>query len=173
MLEFKKLSKESVYLVMRELLYTFNWLHVQLELLLSAKYSQERRNKELQTIHETVGSYEAKRLSKVLNISGEGLDMLMELIRYSHWAVFENIEVAKLTERSFRMRTIDCSTQKYWGRQNLGHYDCGTPSLLARSGFFKAVNPKAKVRRIFARPENRPDGTPENVSCEWEISIEE
>jgi len=173
MLEISNLTKETTYLVMRELLYTLNWLHIQLTLLLSTKYPQEMSSKELHTIHETVGSHEAKRLSRVLNISGEGVDALMQLARYSHWAVFENIEVTKLTERSFRMRIIECSTQKSWGRQGLGRYDCGSPSLLARSGFFKATNPKAKVSKIFTRPEDRPDGTPENVSCEWQISIEE
>lgn len=173
MLEIEKLNKEAVYRVMRELLYTLNWLHVQLELLLRTKYPEGVHNEELFSLHERVGSYEANRLSRVLNIPGGGIDALMELVRHSHWAVFENIEVKKLTESSFTMRTIECSTQKAWEQWGMGRLECGRSNLLARSGFFKAANQKANVKKVFTPTEGRPESAPENVSCEWVISIEE
>ena len=173
MTEIERLPKETVYAVMKDLLYTLNYSWFRLRDLATVKYPEAPESEEYLRLMDDFGSYEAKRLRKTLNVSDGGIDSLIQLLKHSHWAVFENIEVKKLTEKSFRMRTVECSAQRAAKRRGMSYYDCKLGSLSFRSGFFEAANQSAKTKRIFAPPEIRPGGTPENVSCEWLISIEE
>jgi len=172
MLEIEGLSKGAVYDVMRELLYSLNYMLFRFEEWVRRRYPEEFEGEELPRLYEESGSYEAKRLSKALNISGGGVDTLIKLLKHSHWAVFENIEAIKLAEGSFTMRTIECSSQRAAKRWGMEYYDCRHTGSLVRNGFFKAINQSVKIQRVFTPPEIRPEGTPENVSCEWLISIE-
>ena len=172
MLEIEGLSKGAVYDLMTELLYSLNYMLIRFEELVRTRYPEELEGEEFPTFYQESGSYEAKRLCKVLKISGGGVDNLIQLLKHSHWAVFENIEVTKLTERGFRMRTIDCSLQRAAKRWGTEHYDCRLTGLLFRKGFFEAVNQNVKIQRVFTPPEIRPEGISEDVSCEWLISIE-
>jgi len=171
MLKIEDLSKESVYTVMRDLLYSLNYGWFMLEDLIRANHPELLKGEDYLKVNENVGSYEAKRLSKALDISGNSIDNLMQLVKYSHWAVFENIEIKKLTETSFRMRTIGCSAQGAIHKWGLEHYDCRLAGLRLRQGFFKGANKNAEVERIFSPPEARRAGIPDNVSCEWFISL--
>jgi hypothetical protein len=172
MIEIGDLSKDDVYSVMSELLYTINYGWFMIEDMIRNKHPELLGSEEYRRLNEDVGSYEAKRLSKALCVLGDTIDGLISLLRHSHWAVFENIEVEKLTGRSFRMRTSDCSAQKAAKKWGMEYYTCGPVSFPLRSGFFKAANQNAKVERIFTPPDARPESIPENVSCEWLISIE-
>ena len=171
MLEIEGLSKETVYNVMRELLYSFNYAFFKTEEWVKSKYPEGFE--EFVSLYEDFCSYQARRLSQVLDISGAGIDILIQLLKQSHWAVFENIEVEKLTDKSFKMRTTECSSQRAAKRWGAEYYDCGRIATIMRSGFFKEANPNAKVQQVFAPPEIVPEGTPGNVSCEWLISLEE
>lgn len=173
MLEIDRLSKDTVYNVMRELLYSLNYMWFQFEEWIKRNCPEGLESEGFRRLYEDFGSYEAKRLSKALDISGGGVDILTQFLKCSHWAVFENIEVKELTEKSFRMRTIECSAQRAAKRWGMEYYDCGLSGSIIRGGFFKEVNQNAKIQRIFTPPEIRPEGTPENVSCEWLISIKE
>lgn len=173
MLEIEKLSKDAVYDVMRELLFSFNYMWFQFEELIKSNCSGGFEAEGFRKIYHDFGSYEAKRLSKTLAISGGGIDSLIELIKHSHWAVFENIEVTKLTENSFRMRTIDCSAQSAAKRWGMEYYECEVEGYLIRNGFFKQLNHNAEIQRIFTPPEPGPESAPEKASCEWLISIED
>jgi len=93
-------------------------------------------------------------------------------LKYSHWAIFEHIEIAELTANSFRMRTLDCSAQRAAKRWGLDYYDCAIGGLRIRRGFLKGINPKAKVQRIFTPPEAGPEDRSAIASCEWLISLE-
>ena len=118
MLEIEGLSKDTVYDVMRELLYSLNYMLFRFEEWVRSRYPEELQGEEFARLYEEAGSYEAKRLCKALDISGGGVDTLIQLLKHSHWAVFENIEAMKLAEGSFTMRTIECSAQraaKRWG----------------------------------------------------------
>ena len=172
MLEIEGLSKEAVYNLMTELLYSLNYSLFRFEDWLRTRYPEELEGEELHRLYKESGSYEAKRLCKALNTSGGGVDTLIHLLRHSHWAVFENIEARRLTERSFIMRTIECSAQRAAQRWGTEYYDCRLTASLIRAGFFEALNHNVKIQRIFTPPETGPEGTPENVSCEWLISIE-
>jgi hypothetical protein len=56
--------------------------------------------------------------------------------------------------------------------KQLFYYDCRLTASLVRAGFFEALNHNVRIQRIFAPPQTRPEGTPENVSCEWLISLD-
>ena len=173
MLEIERFSKEMLHEVMRELLYSLNYAWFEIEEWLRQKYPAAMMSDEFQRLYERFGAYEARRLSRFVDSATTGIDALMELLKLSHWPAFENIEVEKLSASCFRMRTIDCTTQKAAKKRGLPHYACGTTGLLTRIGFFKEFNPKARVERIFTPPDRRPEGTPENVSCEWLVSIDQ
>ena len=172
-LEIESLSKDTVYNVMRELLYSFNYTWFLFEDVVKRTHPEGLESAEFLRLNEEFGSYEAKRLSRVIDISAAGIDALIQLLKHSHWAVFENIEIKRLTEKSFRIRTIECSTQKAAKKWGLEYRACGPTGSIIRIGFFKKVNEKVKVERVCTPPEISSEGTPENVSCEWMISIEE
>ena len=173
MLEIESLSKDTVYNVMRELLYSFNYMWFLFEDVVKRMHPEGLESEEFMRLNEEFGLYEAKRLSRVIDSSAGGIDGMIELLKHSHWAVFENIEIKRITKKNFRMRTIECSTQKAAKRWGMEYRACGPTGSLIRIGFFKRVNEKVKVQRIFTPPEIKPEGTPKNVSCEWLISIEE
>ena len=173
MISIEKMSKNEVYNIMSELLYSFNYVWFMFEKFIKNKYPDAFENEEFLKLNEEFGAYEAKRVANALGISTGGIDNLIKLVKHSHWAVFENIEITQLTGNSFRMRTIECSTQKAAKRWGMEFYDCGLPASFARTGFYQYLDKHAKVRRIFTPPETSPEGTAENVSCEWLISLHE
>ena len=172
MVEIERLSKHIVYDVMRELLYSLNYLLFLFEDWVKTKHPEDFESEDFRRRYGEFGSYQAKRLSKALAISGGELDDLIELIKHSHWTIFENIEVEKLAEKSFRMRGIECSAQKAAKRWGMEYDDCRIRSSRFCSAFFKVANHNVKVQQVFARPEIGPEGIPDNVSCEWLISAE-
>ena len=112
MLEIENLSKDTVYTVMRELLYSFNYMWFLFEEVVKRMHPEGLESEEFMRLNEEFGLYEAKRLSRVIDCSAGGIDGMIELLKHSHWAVFENIEIKRITKKSFQMRTIKCSTQK-------------------------------------------------------------
>jgi len=172
MLNIRTIKKDTLYNVMLQQLYSLNYTWVRFEGFIQEKAPEVYGSEEYYQLFEDYGSEEARRLVKALGFPREEIKDLTRFLQYSHWAIFENIEIAELTANSFRMRTLDCSAQsaaKKWGME---YYDCRTGGLRIRSGFFKGINPKANVQRIFSPPEARPEGRRAIVSCEWLISLE-
>ena len=171
MLNIRTIKKDTLYTVMLQQLYSLNYTWVRFEGFMQEKIPEVYGSEEYYQLFEDYGSEEARRLVKALGFPREEIKDLTRFLKYSHWAIFENIEIAELTANSFRMRTLDCSAQsaaKKWGME---YYDCGTGGLRIRSGFFKGINPKAKVQRIFTPPETGLEGTRAIVSCEWLVSL--
>jgi hypothetical protein len=171
MLEIDSLSKEAVYNIMLKHLVVMNAGWFKFENLIRAKYPDIVRSKEYMKLLEEYCSGQAKAMSKALDINGNCIDDLIGLLRYSHWALFENMEIEKFTEVSCKMRIIGCSTQvaaKKWGME---HYDCADATLTCLKGFCNQVSRDAVVQKIFAPPEVGSNSTAENVSCEWLISL--
>ena len=171
MLDISCLSKESVYNIMLKHLIVMNSGWFNFENLIRAKHPEIIKSKEYMKLIEEYSSGQARAMSKALDVKGNCIDDLIKLLKCSHWAIFECIEIEKLTEESCRMRIIGCSTQmaaKKWGME---HYDCADATLACLKGFCNHVNSNMIVRKIFAPPEVNPKCTTENVSCEWLISI--
>jgi hypothetical protein len=172
MLNTHAIKKDTLYDVMLQQMYALNYVWMRFEVLIRERAPELYGGQEYYKIYEDYGSQEARRLVKALSFPREDIGNLATFLKYSHWAIFENIEIAELTANSFRMRTLDCSTQRAAKKWGLEYYDCGAGGLRVRSGFFKGINPKAKVQRIFAPADARPEDRPANVSCEWLVSLE-
>jgi hypothetical protein len=172
MLNIRAIKKDTLYNVMLQQLYALNYMWFRFEGFIRVRDPEARGSKEYYQLIEEYGSEEARRLVKALGFPRKEIKDLARFLKYSHWAIFENIEIAELTANSFRMRTLDCSAQSAAKRWGMKYYDCGTEGLRIRSGFFKGINPKAKVQRIFTPPEAGPEDIRENVSCEWLILLE-
>ena len=172
MLNIRALTKDTLYNVMLQQLYSLNYMWMRFEDFIRVKAPEAYGSEEYYQLVEEYGSEEARRLVKALAFPREEIKDLTRFLQYSHWAIFENIEIAELTANSFRMRTLDCSAQSAAKRWGMEYYDCRTAGLRIRSGFFKGINPEAKVQRIFTPPEARPEGRRAIVSCEWLVSLE-
>jgi transcription termination factor NusB len=172
MLEIENWSKERVYTVMRELLFSFNYMWFLMEDWIKQNCPEKINSKDLQKVSETFGTYEAKRLEKTVNEKKEGIDRLIQFLDHSHWRVFEDIDLTKLSDRQLRMRTFGCTAQKAAKKWGMECYNCSEPGFRLRQGFFAQINPTAQVTRIYTPPDERPTEIPKEVSCEWRISIQ-
>ncbi len=172
MLNIRAIKKDTLYDVMLQQMYSLNYVWMRIEGLIQQKAPAVYAGEEYHQLFEDYGSEEARRLVKALGFPREEINDLAKFLKHSHWAIFENIEIAKLTANSFRMRTLDCSAQRAAKRWGLQYYDCGAGGLRIRNGFFKGINPRARVQRIFAPPEAGPEGRPAVASCEWLVSLE-
>ena len=172
MLNIREMKKDTLHAVMLQQLYALNYMWLRFEGFIQQKAPEAYMGEEHYQLYEDYGSEEARRLVKAFGFPREEIKDLARFLKYSHWAVFENIEIAELTANSFRMRTLDCSAQRAAKRWGLEYYDCGAGGLRIRNGFYKGINPRAKVQRIFTPPEARPEGRPVIACCEWLISLE-
>jgi hypothetical protein len=172
MLNIRAIKKDTLYDIMLQQLYSLNYMWFRFEYFIREKAPEAYMSEEYYQLIEEYGSEEARRLVKALGFPREEIKDLATFLQYSHWAIFENIEIAELTANSFRMRTLDCSAQSAAKRWGMEYYDCEAGGLRIRSGFFKGINPKAKVQRIFTPPEAGPEDTRANVFCEWLVSLE-
>jgi len=172
MLNIRAIKKDTLYAVMLQQMYSLNYVWIRFEYFIREKAPEIYGSEEYYQLFEDYGLEEARRLVEALGFPREEINDLARFLKYSHWAIFENIEIAELTANSFRMRTLDCSAQSAAKKWEMPYYDCRTGGLRIRSGFFKGINPKAKVQRIFSPPESRPEGRRAIVSCEWLVSLE-
>jgi len=171
MLSVRAIKKDILYNVMLQQMYSLNYVWMRMEGLIQHRAPELYGSEQYYRLFEDYGSEEARRLIKALDLPRKEIKDLARFLKYSHWAIFENIEIAGLTADSFRMRTLNCSAQRAAKRWGLDYYDCGAGGLRIRNGFFKGINAKARVQRVFTPPEARPEGRPAAASCEWLISL--
>ena len=171
---FRELSKDKLFALMKNLVNTYSWAWLQSELMATEKYGlDDVLGGEFNEFFREFGSREGRKLVELSIVSGTGVDSIIKGLQLSHYALFENVELKKLSDSTVSMRTIDCSRQRYI-RAKLGTvYPCKNFhfSRESRTGFVKAINPRAEVKCSFCPPDPRPKGVLENVSCEWIISI--
>lgn len=171
MLNIRTIKKDTLHTIMLQQMHALNYVWLRYEGLIRQKAPELYGTEEYYQLYEDYGSEEARRLVKVLSVPREQIRDLAGFLRHSHWAIFENIEISELTANSFRMRTLDCSAQRAAKKWGLDYYDCGTGGLRIRTGFFRGINPRAEVQRIFTPPEASPEGRPAAASCEWLVSL--
>jgi hypothetical protein len=172
---FLELSKDELFAVMKNLVYTFNWAWIRSEMAIAEEYSLDAAaiGEQLTELFREFGSRQARKLVDLSIISGTDVDSIIKGFQFSHWSLFENIELTRLSDSVARMRTIDCSLQRNsrakWGMA----YPCKNIKFSSewRIGFAKGINSKAEVKCSYCTPDPRSKDIPENVSCEWIIKI--
>ena len=171
---FHKLPKDKLLALMKNLVNTYSWAWLQSELVATEKYGLDNvLEGEFNEFFREFGTKEGRKLVELSIVSGTDVDSIIKGLRHSHWALFENIQLTKLSDSAVSMRAINCSRQRYIKAKLGTEYPCKSLHFSAesRTGFVKAINPKAEVKCGFCPPDPRPKGIPENVSCEWIISI--
>lgn len=171
---FEKLSKHELFEVLKNMVQAYSSAWFKSEWIAVKKFGMDGfEGHEFAQLFKEFGAREAKILVELSIISGKNADSIIKALSLSHWALFEDITLEKLSNKTVRMRTINCSRQNYTLRKYKVAYPCkeiGFP-YESRLGFVKAINPSAEVQCVFCPPDKRPTQTPENVSCEWIISI--
>ena len=164
-------SKERVHTVMREVLFSLNYMWFLMEAWAKQNCPEKAQGEEFQRLSDEFGRYQAQRLEKVVDAKLTGVPRLAAFVRHSHWCAFEEIELTPLSDHSLRMRTLGCTAQKAAQKWGLSHYDCGQSGLRLRTAFFRGVIPTAQVERVFTPPDEKPAGSPCEAACEWIITI--
>ena len=172
MFEIEKWSKEHTHGVMMELLFSFNYMWFLMEGWVKSNCPEQVETEAYKKLGEEFGAYQAKRLKKVITDPPEGIDGLIEFLKRSHWFAFEDIRLDKISDKQLRMRTSGCTTQRAAKKWGMDHYPCGDAGMRLRTGFLSAIDPTVKVERVFTPPDERPGGTPDDISCEWMITID-
>jgi hypothetical protein len=150
MLDIRAIKKDTLHTVMLQQLYALNYVWLRFEGLIQERVPELYGSETYYQLYEAYGSEEARRLVKALGFPRKEIKDLVRFLKHSHWAIFENIEIAEVTASSFRMRTLDCSAQRAAKKWGLDYYDCGTGGLRIRNGFFKGINRKTEVRRLIS-----------------------
>jgi hypothetical protein len=171
---FEKLSKSELFDVMKNMVFVYSSAWFKSERIIIEKFGVESLlSRDFIELFRDFGWKEAKVLVDLSIVSGKNADSIVKALGLSHWALFENITLEKLSDNAVKMRTIDCSRQKYAVKKCGVEYPCKDLkfSYESRLGFVRAINPSADVKCIFCPPDPKPAGTPQNVSCEWIIHI--
>src|SRR4030042_6725247 len=132
MLNIRTMRRDTLHTVMLQQLYARNYMWLRFEGFIQQKAPEAYMGEEYYQLYEDYGSEEARRLVKAFGFPREEIKDLVKFLKYSHWAVFERIEIAELTANSFRMRTLDCSAQRAAKRWGLEYYDCGAGGVRIR-----------------------------------------
>lgn len=112
------------------------------------------------------GVREARGLVNLNIVKGRGDKAVIKALKYSHWALLENVEVEP--SKSFiRFRVINCTARRALEKWKLANYSCRNFTLNALEGFVQTLEPKARVECVFCPPQpGRGD-----ISCEWLIFL--
>ncbi|MGB9714514.1 MAG: DUF6125 family protein [Candidatus Bathyarchaeales archaeon] len=171
---FEKLSKRELFEVMKNMVHVYSSAWFKSQWIAMKKVDMDAFPAEdFIELFKDFGFREAKILVERSIVSGKDADSIIKALSLSHWALFENITLEKLSENAVRMRTINCSRQKYAVKKFGTEYPCKNVgfSQESRLGFVRAINPLATVECVFCPPDPKPANAPKNVSCEWIISI--
>ncbi len=107
---FLSLSKDELFEVMKNLAYTFNWGWLRSERLAIEKYGLDAfMGEEFLKLFRGFGSRQAKKLVELSIVTGNDVDSIIRGLQLSHWGLFEDIKLEKLSQKVIRMRTINCS----------------------------------------------------------------
>ena len=142
-------SKEKVHSVSLEVMYSFNYMWFLLDDWMKKNCPEKAGSEEFLKLNGDFGAYEAHRLHKTVDPALTGVERMIQFLRHSHWAAFEDLELTKLSDKSLRMRTLGCTTQKAAKKWGMECYECGQGALILRQGFFGRIDPTAEVVRVF------------------------
>jgi len=171
---FDKLSRKELFEVMKNMVHVYSSAWFKSQWIATEKFGVDGFPvQDFVELFRDFGSKEAKILVERSIVSGKDADSIVKALSLSHWALFENITLEKLSDNAVRMRTIDCSRQKYAVKKLGVEYPCKNLgfSQESRLGFVRAVNPFAEIECVFCPPDPKPANIPKIVSCEWVIRI--
>ncbi|MGD8564838.1 MAG: DUF6125 family protein [Candidatus Bathyarchaeota archaeon] len=170
---FLQLPKKKLLEVLKNLAHVYSSAWFKSEKIVIEKYGLDATlGGEFLQLFRDFGFREAKKMVDLNIIKSSDADSIIKGLSLSHWALFENIELEKISNKSVRMRTLDCSRQRYAKNQWGSEYPCKNMdfSIESRIGFVKAINSRAEVNCVFCPPDPKPKDVNKKTSCEWLIT---
>ncbi len=165
-------TKDRVYNVMMELLYSFNYAWFPMEKFIRENFPEEIAQAGLFDLTDKFAANEAKLLEKSVEQESEGIDRLIGFLELSHWSLFEDFRITKLSDTRLRINTFGCTIQKAAKSWGMDYYDCTGVAYRARLSFLRYVNPKTTVTPSFLPSQKTGEPHSPGASCEWIVSIE-
>ena len=97
---FHKLSKAKLFAVMKNLVHVYSSAWFKSEKLAIEKYGLDAfLNEDFNMLFREFGAKESKKLVELGIISRNDIDSIIMGLQLSHWALFENVELEKTTEK--------------------------------------------------------------------------
>ena len=97
MLSIRAIKKDILYNVMLQQMYSLNYVWMRMEGIIQQRAPEVYGSDEYYELFEDYGSEEGRRLIKALDLPRKEIKDLARFLKYSHWAIFENIEIAGLS----------------------------------------------------------------------------
>jgi hypothetical protein len=116
-------------------------------------------------VWEIMGKIEARRITGILQISGNDIQTVMKALRLTGWALdleYKEIEVMK---HKAVIRNRNCRVQQTRLKKELEEFPCKSVRWAFLRSFVKELNPALEVRCEICPPDDHPD----DLWCEWVI----
>jgi hypothetical protein len=118
-------------------------------------------------VWEVMGKIEAKRLRKIMGISGDDIPTMMKALRISSWALdLEEKEIEIESDRAV-LRNPNCRVQNTRIKKGLREFPCKHVRWSYLKTFAKVFSENIEVKCNICPP----DSHPENLWCEWEFTL--
>ena len=127
------------------------------------KYGTEVATEIDRQVWEVMGKIEARKIKKLLNITGDTVTDVIKALRYSGWSM--DLEDKEITEKNGVgiVRNVKCRVQNTRIKKGLGEFGCKP----VRWGFLKSFahefNPEIEVECKVCPPDKHSD----DLWCEW------
>ena len=116
-----------------------------------------------------MGTIEARRLIKTLNITDHDIPGLFEALKHSTWWLDLEHKGYVLEENRLVIRNKKCYVQTTRLKKGFGEFGCKPVRNGFLNNFVKEFNPDIKVVCNICPPDEHPT----DIFCEWEFSISE
>ena len=118
-------------------------------------------------IWKIMGKIEARKLKKFFQISGNDINSMIKVLRFSGWTLdLEDKEIEFKKEKTI-LRNIKCRVQNTRIEKGLTEFGCKPVRLGFLKSFVKEFNPNIEVKCNVCPPDKHSN----ELWCEWEFSL--
>ncbi|MHA1593387.1 MAG: DUF6125 family protein [Candidatus Baldrarchaeia archaeon] len=110
---------------------------------------------------------EARDLVKLLEIKGSGVKEVIEALRATSWAIYQEGKEIEIHEDRAVLRIRSCRTQKARLKAGLEEFPCKRVRWTYLQEFAKEINPDIEVICRVCPPDKHPP----DLWCEWEFVL--
>ncbi|WP_455391426.1 DUF6125 family protein [[Eubacterium] cellulosolvens] len=116
-----------------------------------------------------MGKTEARRLKRMLKLSGDGILEVLEALKHTSWWLDNKNMEFEANEISAIIRIKDCYVQHARTKKGLGEFNCKPVRKGFLCNFVREFNPDIEVQCNFAPL----DKHPVDAYCEWKFLLKE
>ena len=125
-------------------------------------------------VMEQYGRIQAHRITRALGIAeGEGdIPAMIAAHNAIPWGRAVKVNYHQTSDKELVLSILNCHPQESRKARGQEIFPCKQMEHAELAAFFGQINPRAKVECLFSPPDERPREVPENVSCQWKITVE-